>query len=394
MENNLNQTPSSAGTAPPTDDRKLWLDYLKSLNERRLQASRNSGLTSYVLLAVLGGMLYQFIPRVPKIIANAADFTASQVVLALEANARVAPETKRRILIVWRWLSTLILSVLVMFQIWVGTTANFPTRFVKWTVLILGLWLAANLILAVRKQYKAIQRARAQKIPEPVFTASLFAPNWESLFALGFSLLIAILSLASLLIYLRRLQTDWTVPLGAASVFLTGFVICGALFNRVLNMASSGTYEALERDILLDQLDAKEIRARFIRHTLGPETSAWLDELLSSLKVEDDRMAKLCESARKRLEEANSIDLQYPAERKSRAKKILDELTSGIRGHKAQLENVQFQMEVFFQSHKTQREREALERWTSDLKVRTEDAKKIIQSARELLAQTNQLIEK
>ena len=230
--------------------------------------------------------------------------------------------------------------------------------------------------------------------PEPVFTASLFAPNWESLFALGFSLLIAILSLASLLIYLRRLQTDWTVPLGAASVFLTGFVICGALFNRVLNMASAGTYEALERDILLDQLDAKEIRARFIRHTLGPETSAWLDELLSSLKVEDDRMAKLCESARKRLEEANSIDLQYPAERKSRAKKILDELTSGIRGHKAQLENVQFQMEVFFQSHKTQREREALERWTSDLKVRTEDAKKIIQSARELLAQTNQLIEK
>ncbi len=415
MENNLNQTALSAATVLPADDRKLWLDYLKSLNERRLQASRNSGLTSYVLLAVLGGMLYQFIPRVPSIIGNVPHFSATQVVLALEANVllnawitiallvyycaggiehRVAPETKRRMAIVLRLLIILVMGGLAIFQTWVGITANFPSHFVKWTVLILGFWTAANLILGARKQYKAAQRARAQKIPVPVFTASMFAPNWESVIGLGFTLSITIVSIITLLIYLKRLQNDWTLPLGAASVFLTCLVICGVLFNRALNTATSGAYETLERDILLDQLDAKEIRARFIRHTLGSETSAWLDELLSGLKAEDERLAKLYESARKRLEEVNSIDLQYRAERKSRTKNIVDDLASGIQRHKAQLENLQFQMEVFFQSHKTQREREVLERWTGDLKIRTQDAKKIVQSTRELLAQASQLIEK
>jgi hypothetical protein len=62
--------------------------------------------------------------------------------------------------------------------------------------------------------------------------------------------------------------------------------------------------------------------------------------------------------------------------------------------HPPQLENLKFQIEVFFQSHKTQREREVLGRWTSDLKARTKEANKIVHSARELLARATQLIEK
>jgi hypothetical protein len=52
------------------EERKLWFEYIKTLNERRLQSSQRSGVTTYVLVATLIGLLYRFGPDVPQFVTQ------------------------------------------------------------------------------------------------------------------------------------------------------------------------------------------------------------------------------------------------------------------------------------------------------------------------------------
>ena len=408
-------TTSGDVNSPSTDERKLWLDYLRSLNERRLQAAQRSGWTNRVLLAILAGLLYRFVPQAPEVVKNAPEFSASLVTITLATDAvayllialvflfyycaggvehRVMPEPKRRSSNIILWTSLILAITFSLFQVLVGLRVQFPSRFVRWSVISLGVWWALNVLWGLKKQVQVVRRARAQKMPVPRFTASTLAPNWQSLFAAGIVLSIAVFSSITLVVYLEDLSIHWVGPVGAASVSLTCFAICGVLFYRGLSHASEGTYEILERDILLDQLDAKEIRSRFIARTLGADTVAWLDELLAGLKTDEECLTKACESARERLQQINSIDAQYPNERNARAGRLRDDLSAAIEQHKTRVQNLQFQVEVFFDAHRTQIEREALDRWVGDLRGTAQERKKLILSAREILAQVDQLLGK
>src|ERR1700730_2878694 len=65
------------------DERKLWFDYIKTLNERQLQASLRAGLTTYVLLATAVGLIYRFGPHLPPFLAQPGDRKSSITVFAL-----------------------------------------------------------------------------------------------------------------------------------------------------------------------------------------------------------------------------------------------------------------------------------------------------------------------
>jgi hypothetical protein len=406
------KVPGVANNSDSIEERKLWLDYLRSLNERRLQATQRSGWTNRVLLAVLAGLLYQFVPRLPMLFATTGAVAASLVSIMLATDAlayflladalllyycaggtehRVMPEPRRRSANVTMWIFLPLGTAFSILQVWIGVSSDLPSHFVKWSVVILGVWWGLNLLWGAKKQIHAARRARVQRIPLPQFTASIFSPDWESLVAVGFLLSVALFASITLVVYLKELHTDWVVPLGAASVFLTSFAICWVLIYRGLSLTSEGTYDILERDILLDQLDAKEIRSRFVRDTLGADTTAWLDELLAGLKAEDDNLIGVRDSAQKRLEEINTIAPEYSTERNARARKVLDELETAMQRHKSRLENLQFQMDLFLKSHKTQREREVLHRWVGDLKRRTEESVRIISTVRELVGHVNQI---
>jgi len=56
--------------ANESDERKLWFDYIKTLNARQLGAAQRSGVTTYVLLVTLIGIIYRFGPHVPQFVAQ------------------------------------------------------------------------------------------------------------------------------------------------------------------------------------------------------------------------------------------------------------------------------------------------------------------------------------
>jgi hypothetical protein len=259
-------------------------------------------------------------------------------------------------------------------------------------VIVLGLWWAANLLFSARRVLKLVRRARAQKIPVPHFSGSIFAPDQESLMAFAFTMVVALFSLGNLIVYLRRLPIDWVAPLAAASVLLTACALVAVLILRGLLRASQGTYELLERDILLQRLDSREISTRFTSYTLGAETTAWLDELLAGLKEENEALAKQREDSRGNLSEIEKIDPQYSVERKARTKKVVADLSQGIQRHKAHLLQMQLRMDAFFTIHKTTKEHEALRHWITTFRERIEDGTKIVLSSRELLAAADRAI--
>lgn len=373
----------------PAEERKLWADYIRSLNERRLQAAQRSGWTNHVLLGVLAGLLYQFVPRLPQFLANPGSVTTALVTAVLMTDAlayfvlgyfllvyyciggiehRVLPESRRRATNI---LLGAVLSAGAGFsilQIWISLTFPFSSSFVKWSMLSLGVWWAINLAQGCVKQIRAVHRAQLHKIPLPRFTASVFSPNWESLAALGIIVAIAVLASIALTIYLSAIPINWVAPLGAASVFLTCVSIVSVVFSRGLSVSSQVTYEVLERDILLDQLDPIDIRKRFLRTALGSDTAAWLDDLLQDVRSECETLARVRDSGQTVLEGIMAIDPKYSAERTARAGKALDELKASRERYIARLKAMQFQMQMFLQVHKTDREHEALNRWTNDFK--------------------------
>jgi hypothetical protein len=143
MEHNL---AGAADSHAADAERKLWLDYLKAINDRRLQSSQRSGLTSYVLLAVLGGLLYQFVPKLPKFLAAADYISAGIITTALEANAaiylfiayclliyycaggtehRIMPEQQRRTATITQWTTLFFGLSFSVFQLYIGNQAKF-----------------------------------------------------------------------------------------------------------------------------------------------------------------------------------------------------------------------------------------------------------------------------
>jgi hypothetical protein len=78
-------SPSHSDDSPESfDERKLWFDYVKTLNERRLHSAQKSGLTAYGLLVLLGGLLYKFVPQVPLFLATPDLPLVGVVTLGLE----------------------------------------------------------------------------------------------------------------------------------------------------------------------------------------------------------------------------------------------------------------------------------------------------------------------
>src|SRR5260370_6657108 len=179
-------------------ERKLWLDYLKGLNDRRLQSARNSGLTNYALVALLGAALFWSIQRLPWLLSIPGAVHASMVSFVFAANAvlycllsyilllyycvgeienRVRPEPQRRIQNTLLGITSLARMAFTLFQLWAGIRLMFPSRFTKWSVLGFGLWWALNIAYSIAKGAKTLRRALKSKIALPHFTVSEIDPN-------------------------------------------------------------------------------------------------------------------------------------------------------------------------------------------------------------------------
>src|SRR5712691_3870501 len=67
------------------DERKLWFDYIKTLNERQLHNSQRTGITTYVLVATLLGLVYRFGPQAPQFLIDYDKASVSATFFVFEA---------------------------------------------------------------------------------------------------------------------------------------------------------------------------------------------------------------------------------------------------------------------------------------------------------------------
>src|ERR1041385_2269813 len=74
------------GSSSENEQKKIWFDYIKTLNERRLQSALRSGLTTYLLVAVLAGMAYKFVPLLPAFLKAPGSVRATTTFLLLETD--------------------------------------------------------------------------------------------------------------------------------------------------------------------------------------------------------------------------------------------------------------------------------------------------------------------
>ena len=387
---------------------RLWVEYVRSQNERRLQSHQRSGLTNYALAAVLAGLLYRFVPQVPRFVASPEFFGPSLVIFAVEVDAafyllcaygiliyfcsgvgenRIQPQARRRVNDVVRWAIVLVGFAIGLFHIWIGVWLAYPSDFVKWAVIGLGFWWLANMFLATRNEIRTIRRARRHKILRPRFTAMTFPPNWEALIYGVALALIGVFALAVLIVFAHQLEVNWVSPLGAASIFNAFGAICVVLIWRGLARATEGTYDTLERDIVLYQLDSEQIKERFVRQTLGADAVAWLDELLAALKQGDDELRASCDSVRQRLQEVEAIDPSYVMERKGRRDELAKQLREAMQHNKDNFAKFRFQLELFLKECRSWNSGEegVLKRWTEAFKTQADESSRVFTSAGELV---------
>jgi len=134
------------------------------------------------------------------------------------------------------------------------------------------------------------------------------------------------------------------MALGAATQCLAVIVVLTILLLQGISEVSRNIFLTLERDIILENLPAAEIKARFIREALGPSVGDWLKGLNQKGCAALGELAKLADSLEPQLEEIERIDARFSIERAGRAKKVLEEYDKGVAAHIDELKGFIFQL--------------------------------------------------
>jgi hypothetical protein len=395
-------------------ERRLWFDYLKSINDQRLQTNRSTGFTTYALLGVLAGLLYSFVPRIPDLCARPGALDASLISTVLSGDlifffsavyfaflaycqgnepARALPATKGRAMGFLLWVTTLIGSAFGGFHWWLALTVSLPNRFVKYSIAGIGTWWFVAMLGWLAVFDWSTRRSRALKIRPlmPHSFGAIFTDSKQMLGTAVFCFLQGLFSTTVLFTYLRKSKIRWLDSTATAAITLTVLAIVGILLLRGVQKTTSGGYESLQRDILLEKLSAKEIRARFIRDTLGGDVSAWLDELLSAAKSEDDRLRLVCVAVGKQLEEIKAINPSYQFERTSRASKAVAELEEPVREYRSRTDVLRRQLKQLIDANKAEQDQQALQQWLKDMRPKAEQAEDLLEFAERLLTELRQI---
>lgn len=365
------------------DERKLWFDYVKTLNERQLQVSQRTGVTTYVLLATLVGLFYRFGPRLPQFVTQPDNVRASLVVFALltivlssflfaiaavemyligESDFRAAPKSSEHSIPVLYGIFAAIGAAFVSFLVWIAISS--ADHFRRYVLLVYALWMTVNVVGPILSYRRLAKKAKDIKNPLPRF--SIFRhPPWANLIGCVLMLIWLVLGGVAVVRYLKLLPNCGLQPFKAASLGVITISIVSYMVLRSLSNASQYRYFGLERDIVLNRMTPAEIRERYLRDLSGPDMAQWLDDAFVTLDLKEEYLKREHDAGQEKLKEIASINAEYRIERKERAEAVRQKLKKAIDDCVSQYEVLTFQTRFFFDSYTTHEEREALgERFT------------------------------
>jgi hypothetical protein len=371
------------------DERKLWFDYVKTLNERRLASAQRSGLTAYGLLVLLAGLLYKFIPQIPPFIATPGLLRVGVITLALELvvltwyvatfgmlflycaeeiENRATPESFARVEFIVEGIfmgAGLGLTISTIILLLGGVRLPLATRML---MVIFVLWLGGNIgFLISRKRARTVQAAKIG-LPIPRFRYWPRVPGHGTLLFASMYFCLGLWSTFELTRYLRTSPVGWVQPLGAASIFCLVCVIVIHMFLRSLRTFADTHCLGLERDILLESLDTTEIKRRFLRYLAGTDIGQWFEDVLSDINEKNRTIQLICDEAKAKKNEIAQID----AERLSRCENLVNRITKAVEQRQSHFELLLSQAEFFVKCSVTRREKEIVDRMIKELRAQHE----------------------
>jgi len=362
------------------DERRLWFDYIRTLNERRLQASQRSGVTTYVLVATLIGLSYRFGPEIPQFVAQPGNVRAGIAIFVLvtvvifsflgtvaavemfcagESEFRATPKSSEALIPFLYGAFALLGGAFICLDVWVAISTFSQTTSAKLFLLTNGLWPAANIAYPTIRYRQLTKKAKNIKNPLPKFSPFRL-PRGASLPASALAFIWSILGAIALTRYLKSLPGNGLQPFKAAAITLIVIIIIRYTILRSIGNATGAQYFGLERDIVLNRMAPAEIRERYLRDLSGPDMAQWLDESFIALDHKEAFLGQELESARNKLKEISSISTDYQAERKQRAGVVIGRLRKALEDCISQYQVLTFQGKLFLNTYNTQDEKVAL----------------------------------
>ena len=284
-----------------TDDKKLWLDYLSKLRDRADRSNQVTGVTNWVLYGIMGTLLYKGIGFFPLVFSD-PDFrynTYIFVILGLNVlvlgqqlisevrpsikegapDIRALPDRFETLLTDYFPFFFVFTVLLGLVELWMGYQNPHLNRVVRYSFFGFGTF---HFILGLAIGYSVYFKHKIDAMQPGMILQFWGAPLRGEKTTNVFILLAATAASASIILHVRGIMhTSSTWLLSVQSMF--GILIFlwatyKLIVLRPTQAQITDAITALERQALVDNLSAAEIRKRFTELTSGKRLEEWLQE--------------------------------------------------------------------------------------------------------------------
>ncbi len=324
------------------DHRTEWLTYVARLNERNLNRHRNSGFTTWAVLAFGVYLLFGILEFIPKL------HDSAEIVSWFLADATLVADLA---------LSLGLFPASLLIQV---TTYDIPrvssrtTREARPAVYImLAVFVVA--LLCLNSYMLFFQNVHNPKWPYaivdvfvlfqaigPIFTQGIGGsrkkerrPQLETDFRLWQNKRVAIIVLVGLSTFLLTITIVPLVEILRQDGFYrniealkTSLRVLGMLFAfayvtfRIASFSTSGFLERLERRIVMEKLDPDQIKSLFVLEYLGQPVRDWTSDLMKQFDEKVEEIVKQISQAIPEIEDLKKINPDYKFEIEGRLNNI------------------------------------------------------------------------
>lgn len=331
-------------------NKKEWIDYIARLNDRSISKRQATGFTNWAICGVIGILIFSLIDKLPvllKIQTIATDFPVSLILIincgivllsiyvAIFIRSNVSPDL--RITPKLSKISRPILSIPIVFFCIIFSFLNFYVSSYAndynisiWPFYVFGIFLflqgISPIITTINKHTK--NKVKANELPDltihPIFL-SKFKMIADVIFLLIATILLVSLVILTYSTFRNGNQIIFSPLLKSSIEITTILFLTFLLLNRATISARYEYLESLERRILLENLDSKQIKYLFIQEIIGETLKEWVDKIKNELKPLHDNAINVLKNSETALKKLGEIDPEYEFEFKGRKDRICKE---------------------------------------------------------------------
>jgi len=325
--------------------RKDWLNYLNNLDSREISKRNSSGFTLWASFGLFGFALFRLLDSLPIIFADVENVFLTilfftnifnfSIIVALFILTLVIPQSrKRKIITELSNKGIILISIILNFIIIIGVICNI---YIVIMSKYYGLSTIAYYIFSIYGTINTIGMIIFNKI---IFKKDSKMPKFDFGFyystkdknpikyLYGFTCLV-LLCFLILSVY-QIIQSNYILnhlDLIKSSIYLSILIASTILFSyQLISNMKYEWLEQFERNIILKNLNEKEIVKIFLNEFVGKDVLQWLNEIEDETKEEMNRSIKLYNKLEKEFNKLNQKE-ENLNKRVIKAKEILKRFT-------------------------------------------------------------------